>query len=67
MQNCEEYIIGPLGHGADTGKQADGVRYLCTAIEDFGSTFRSSECRKNGSGPDGFAFLKREFLQGAAE
>ena len=45
---------------------AEGLQYLCHAIESPGLSAATAD-NASGSGPDGWNYLKREFLPGGAE
>ena len=66
MNGSTSSIIGPAGHGATAEDLADGLRYLCAAIRNQHLRAATAQAG-NGRGPDGYAFLRRKFLQGAAE
>ena len=60
-------VIGPLPDDVEDDDKAEGLRYLCAAIEnqDMKSEV-ASQGAANGA-PAGLAWLEREFLQGVAK
>ena len=61
---AKSLIMGPEKRGDDPADQREGLRYLCSAVED--QDLVSIITTKN-TGPEAFRLLKDKFLQGVEE